>query len=352
MTSASNPAPGAGTPDGDLAAMRRALALAASVRTRTSPNPWVGCVVTSGSEQFEGATEPPGGPHAEAVALAAAGSKAGGATLFTTLEPCAHHGRTPPCAEAIAAAGVRRVVVALTDPDPQVAGRGIEALRSAGLDVEVGLCGDEAAALLAPYLKHRRTGLPLVVLKLAATLDGRIAAPDGTARWLTGEEARADAHRLRAESDAVLVGAGTVRADDPALTVRTEPAPERQPLRVVLGGEAPPPDAKVQPALTMAGPLPEVLAELGDKGVLQLLVEGGARVAHDFHAAGLVDRYVVYLAPALFGGDDAVPLFAGPGVSSVAQLWRGRFASIERLGADLRVDLVAAPADSAPVRAA
>ena len=308
------------------------MTLAASVRASTSPNPWVGCVLSTG---HEGATQPPGGPHAEAVALAAAGDAARGATLWTTLEPCSHTGRTGPCAEAIVEAGITRVVVGIEDPDPQVAGRGIERLRAAGIEVAVGVLADEVREQLAPYLKHRTTGRPWVVLKLAATLDGLTAAPDGTSQWITGEPARADAHRLRAESDAVLVGAGTVRADDPSLTVRHVEG--RDPLRVVLGDASA--EAKVQPALSYRGDLGELLDQLGDKGVLQLLVEGGASVAHDFHAAGFVDRYVVYLAPALFGGDDARGLFAGPGAATIDDVWRGRIVSVERLGDDLRVEL-------------
>ncbi|HEY5024393.1 MAG TPA: bifunctional diaminohydroxyphosphoribosylaminopyrimidine deaminase/5-amino-6-(5-phosphoribosylamino)uracil reductase RibD [Acidimicrobiales bacterium] len=342
MTATQEP-PGPGARDEDLAAMRRALVLAASVRSTTSPNPWVGAiVVTPDGEVFEGATAPPGGPHAEVVALEAAGDRARGATLFTTLEPCAHHGRTPPCTKAILAAGVARVVVGVLDPDPQVSGRGVEALREGGTTVDVGVGEDEAAEILAPYLKHRRTGRPWVVLKLAATMDGRIAAPDGTARWLTGDAARADAHRLRALSDAVLVGAGTVRADDPELTVRVGPPPPHQPLRVVLGHV--PDGAKVHPALEMTGEPGAVLDELGAKGVLQVLVEGGARVAHAFHGAGVVDRYVVYLAPALFGGDDAVPMFSGPGAPRVQDLWRGRLVSVTQLGSDVRVELAPARA--------
>lgn len=337
MSPASNPSAPLGARDEDRAAMGRALALAASVRTRTSPNPWVGCVVVAGGRSFEGATEPPGGRHAEAVALDAAGAEAAGATLYVTLEPCAHYGRTPPCADAIVDAGIRRVVVAAVDPDPQVAGRGIELLRSSGVDVEVGTGAPEATELLAPYLKHRRTGRPWVVLKLAATLDGRIAAPDGSSRWITGEEARVDAHVLRAQSDAVLVGAGTVRIDDPELTVRAEPVPDRQPLRVVLGHA--PEDARVLPALELQGPPADVLDELGDKGVLQLLVEGGATVAHTFHHAGLVDRYVLYLAPALFGGDDSRAMFAGAGAPDIDSVWRGRIVAVRQLGPDLRVDV-------------
>jgi diaminohydroxyphosphoribosylaminopyrimidine deaminase / 5-amino-6-(5-phosphoribosylamino)uracil reductase len=318
--------------------MRAAIAAAATVRTSTAPNPWVGAVVVAadGTIVATGATQPPGGLHAERVALGAAGETASGATLVTTLEPCSHHGRTPPCVEAIVAAGIRRVVVGIEDPDPLVAGSGIAALRGSGLDVAVGVEADAVADQLAPYLTHRRTGRPYVVLKLAATLDGRTAAPDGTSQWITGAAARADAHRLRAESGAVLVGAGTVRADDPALTVRHVDGPD--PLRVVLGRA--PEGAKVHPCLERSGDLGAVLDELGGRGVLQLLVEGGATVAHEFHAAGLVDRYVVYLAPALFGGEDAAGLFRGPAAPTIADLPRGRFASVCALGDDIRLDLV------------
>lgn len=318
--------------DVDRAAMGRAVALAGTVRATTSPNPWVGSVIEPGG--FEGTTQPPGGPHAEVVALAAAGDAARGATLYVTLEPCAHSGRTPPCVGAIVEAGIARVVVGVEDPDERVHGAGIRALRAAGVTVDVGIGADEVRAQLAPYLKHRSTGRPWVVLKLAATLDGRTAAPDGTSRWITGPEARADAHRLRAESDAVIVGAGTVRADDPALTVRD--APGRDPLRVVLGHI--PPDAKVQPALEMGGDLGDVLDELGRRGVVQAMVEGGPTVAAAFHRNRLVDRYVVYLAPALFGGEDARPLFAGPGAPTIDEVWRGRLVSVQRLGDDLRLE--------------
>jgi diaminohydroxyphosphoribosylaminopyrimidine deaminase/5-amino-6-(5-phosphoribosylamino)uracil reductase len=327
----------------DAAHMRRAIALAEAVRESTTPNPWVGCVVVpaqASGATFEGATAAPGGPHAEVTALALAGDRAQGATLFTTLEPCAHWGRTPPCTSAIVEAGVARVVIAVEDPDPLVAGRGSEALRAAGIDVLVGVEGEAVAEQLAPYLKHRRTGQPWVVLKMASSLDARTAAPDGSSRWITGPEARQDVHRLRARSDAVMVGAGTVRADDPELTVRLDDGHHhRQPLRVVLG--VAPPEAKVHPALELSGDLGDVLDELGRRGVLQLLVEGGPRVAHDFHAAGLVDRYVLYLAPLLFGGDDGHPLFAGTGAGTMDDVWRGKLVSVERLGEDLRVEVAA-----------
>ncbi len=330
----------------DVEHMRRAMAQAATVRTTTAPNPWVGCVVVppdaaaDAGPFYAGATAPPGGPHAEVTALARAGDAARGATLYVTLEPCAHHGRTPPCTGAIVAAGVARVVVGIEDPDQRVAGRGIAALRAAGIDVTVGVGNDEVAEQLAPYRKHRTTGLPWVVLKLAASLDGRTAAPDGTSRWITGEAARRDVHRLRAHSDAVLVGAGTVRADDPELTVRLDGAAGGpQPLRVVLGTA--PAGAKVHPALELGGDLEDVLTELGGRGVLQVLVEGGASVARAFHVAGLVDRYVLYLAPVFFGGDDGRPMFAGPGAGTIGDVWKGRLVSIEQLGEDLRVEVAA-----------
>ena len=322
----------------DEVAMRRALDLAADVRTSTSPNPWVGAVVVTPEGAYTGATEPPGGRHAEIVALDGAGAAARGATLATTLEPCSHTGRTGPCADAIIAAGVERVIVAIEDPDPHVAGQGIAKLRAAGVEVVTGVLAEQATAQLAPYLKHRTTGRPYVVLKLAATLDGRTAAPDGSSQWITGEAARTDAHRLRAESDAVVVGAGTVRTDDPTLTVRHVEG--RDPLRVVLGHA--PEGAKVLPALEHQGDLGALLDDLGGRDVLQVLVEGGAAVAHDVHAAGLVDRYVLYLAPALFGGDDARGLFAGAGAATIDDVWRGRIVSTRRLGDDLRIDLEAA----------
>ena len=325
--------------------MDRAIAAAATVRRRVAPRPWVGAVVASGAgiadEIHTGATDGRTGSHAEVMALADAGLRARGGTLYVTLEPCSHHGRTPPCVDAIIAAGIERVVVAVTDPDPKVAGTGIERLRAAGIAVEVGLRAAEVERQLAPYLHHRRTGRPLVVLKLAATLDGRTAAPDGTSQWITGAEARLDAHRLRADCDAICVGAGTVRSDDPALTVRLgdhERHPDdTEPLRIVLGTA--PVDAAMRPCLEWDGPIETLLDHLGAEGVLQLLVEGGAAVAHSFHSAGLVDRTVLYLAPAMFGGDDARPLFSGPGAATMEALQRSRIVDIARVGDDLRLEI-------------
>jgi len=332
----------------DRECMTRAIAAASQVRCATSPNPWVGAVVrTADGTIWDGATQEPGRAHAEVVALAAAGDASVGSTLYVTLEPCSHTGRTGPCTEAIIAAGVERVVVALTDPDSRVNGSGIAQLRAAGVTVDLGLYEDRVRQQLAPYIKHRTTGRPWVVLKLAASTDGATAAPDGSSQWITSAPARADGHRLRAESDAIIIGAGTVRRDDPSLTVRDYHPPvlpaggSVDPTRVVLG--LAPPDAKVQPCREMKGPLDAVLDELGDDGVLQVLVEGGAQVAGDFHRMGLVDRYVIYLAPALFGGGDARGLFTGFGAYTIDDVWRGRFESVERVGNDLRIELGPAP---------
>jgi len=320
----------------DTERMQQAIHLAAAVRGATSPNPWVGCVIEASDGQvFTGATEPPGGAHAEVVALRHAGDHARGATAWVTLEPCSHTGRTGPCADALIAAGVSRVVVAIEDPDPQVSGQGVERLRAAGVEVTVGVLADDVRLQLAPYLKQRSTGRPWVVLKLASSLDGRTAAPDGSSQWITGGAARADAHQLRAESDAIVVGAGTVRADDPSLTVRHVEG--RSPLRVVLGTA--PAGAKVLPALEFQGELTDLLTELAERGVLQVLVEGGATVAGEFHRAGLVDEYVIYLAPAIFGGDDARPLLGGAGAPTMAEVWRGAITAVHHLGGDLRVDV-------------
>ncbi len=316
--------------------MQQAISLAERVRRTASPNPWVGAVlVTPDGEVFEGATAEPGGAHAEAAALRAAGAKASGATIYSTLEPCSHHGRTPPCANALLGAGIHRVVVGIEDPDPHVAGRGLARLRDAGVEVTVGIEADAVRAQLAPYLTHRTAGRPWVTLKLAATLDGRTAAADGSSRWITGPAARADVHRLRAWHDAVLVGAGTVRADDPALTVRDAEGPD--PVRVVLGRA--PDGARIHPAIELDGPLDVVLKDLAGRGILSVLVEGGATVSHAFHAAGLVDRYVIYIAPALMGGDDGAPLFRGTGAKDMSEIWRGRVVDVRQIGEDVRIEL-------------
>lgn len=329
-----------GVAGSDETYMERAVELAQGVRTSTSPNPWVGCVIVNAAGQIvgEGATAPPGGPHAEVAALAQAGEAARGASAYVTLEPCAHYGRTPPCTAALVAAGITRVVAAIEDPDPKVSGGGLSALGSSGVAVTTGVLSATVTQQLRPYLVQRSTGRPFVVLKLATTMDGRTAAPDGSSRWITGTEARHDVHLLRGErrgarrgGDGALGRPGTHRSR------RVGVGKDPQPLRVVLGHV--PAGARVQPVLELGGDLGAVLDELGRRGVLQLLVEGGASVAGQLHRAGLVDRYVFYVAPAFLGGDDGRPVFAGPGVATMADAWRGRLVSARHLGEDLRIDL-------------
>lgn len=320
----------------DEQAMQLAVATADQARLRSRPNPWVGAVITTTNGVIAtGATEAPGGAHGEIVALRAAGDRARGATLYTTLEPCHHVGRTGPCTNAIIDAGITRVVVGIVDPDEHVSGRGVAALRQAGIQVDVGVCAEVVSAQLAPYLYHRRTKRPFVVLKMASTIDGRTSAGDGTSQWITGEDARQRVHELRAESDAILVGAGTVRADNPFLNVRDVAG--ASPRRIVLGKiDA---GAHVHPCLEYSGELTALLDTLGNEGVLQLLVEGGPRVAASFHNQGLVNRYIIHIAPAIAGGDDANPVFRGPGAGTMAEMWRGRIVSTTRLGDDLEIVL-------------
>ncbi|MFT7473705.1 MAG: diaminohydroxyphosphoribosylaminopyrimidine deaminase [Verrucomicrobiales bacterium] len=327
--------------------MRRAMANAATARLRSTPNPWVGAVLVDRyGLVYDGATHRPGGMHAEREALAAAGDAAMGATVFTTLEPCGHTGRTSPCTEALIAAGVARVIIGIEDPDENVSGRGIAALESAGIDVVVGVEADAVAVQLLPYVTHRSTGRPHVVLKLAMTLDGIIAAPDGTSQWITGPEARRDVHHLRAESDAIIVGSGTVKRDDPSLTVRDftpamidESLPSLDPWRIVLGSTAAglEADSKTAPFEAWDGDIGDLLDALGERGLLQVLVEGGAGVAGSFHRAQLVDEYWIYMAPAIMGGGNGQSAFGGLGAPTMADVQRGEFVSVTKLGDDLRL---------------
>jgi diaminohydroxyphosphoribosylaminopyrimidine deaminase/5-amino-6-(5-phosphoribosylamino)uracil reductase len=316
--------------------MRLAVETACTARLRSRPNPWVGAVVIAqNGEVFTGATLEPGNAHAEIVALNAAAHHAQDSTLFSTLEPCNHTGRTGPCTQAIIDAGVSRVVVGTLDPDSKVSGSGVQQLRDAGLTVDVGVLEQEVKQQLAAYLHHRATGRPFVVLKMASTIDGRIAAADGSSKWITGETARKRVHQLRAESDAIVVGAGTVRADDPSLTVRDADGPS--PRRIVLGTiDA---SAKVHPCTQWAGTLPDLLDTLGKEGVVQLLVEGGARVAASFHRERLINQYIMHIAPVIAGGDDAAGLFAGPAASTMADMWRGRIVSTTNLDGDIEIIL-------------
>ncbi len=367
--SSSFPAPG-GVPEEarvrDDELMQRAIAIARRARRRTAPWPAVGCVLARDGEVVaEGATGPfPTGPHAEVAALQDAGARAHGATAYVTLEPCDHHGNTPPCTNALIAAGVARVVVAVDDPDERVAGRGYARLADAGVEVVAGVEHDAAARDLAPYLHHRRTGCAFVVAKVATSLDGRVAAADGSSRWITSEAARADAHELRADSQAVVVGAGTALADRPALTVRdvAEP-PARPPLRVLLDGrgrvpaEGPLFDTALAPTLVItseranasavdawraAGAKVEVVefhdlhavwSVLGREGVLQALVEGGGTLL----GAVRPHRIVAYIAPLLLG-TRGTPAFGMPGPGTIADATRFTLTGVTRLDPDVRLD--------------
>lgn len=318
------------------ALMRRAMHMAATARTHARPNPWVGAVVVCvDGSVFEGATQIPGGPHAEIVALAAAkdsGADVRGATLYSTLEPCSHTGRTGPCTTAIIDAGIAHVVSAITDPDSNVSGTGFDALRAAGVQVTEGVCAEEATAQLAPYLHHRRTGRPFVMLKMASTLDARTFIPDGP-RWITGEDARIRVHQLRAESDAILVGAETVRVDDPELTVRSVAG--ESPRRIVLSRTSNiSADAKVHPCIVWNKSIEALLDQLGADGVIQLMVEGGPTIATEFHALGLINRYVFHIAPTVSGSDTAPGIFVGDAANPLIDC---HVVSATALGADLEI---------------
>jgi diaminohydroxyphosphoribosylaminopyrimidine deaminase/5-amino-6-(5-phosphoribosylamino)uracil reductase len=341
-----------------------ALDLARRGEGTTSPNPMVGAVVVRGDEVVgRGFHERAGADHAEVGAIREAGERAAGAALYVTLEPCSHQGRTPPCVDRILSCGVSRVVCAIVDPDPRVSGRGVARLREAGLRVEVGLLEREARRLNAYYIKHRTTGLPFVILKWAQSLDGRIASVSGDSRWITGEAARGRAHGLRGRVDAVLVGAGTVLADDPRLTVRMVEG--RDPARIVLDSAL-----RVPVTARVFGPgraivaateradegqagrlrergvevwrLPEVggrvdlrelMAELGRRDFLSVMIEGGAEVAASALRSGIVDQVWAFVAPKLIGtGRGAIGEL---GVERVAEAFGLEEVEIERVGEDL-----------------
>ena len=320
--------------------MLAALGLARRGQGDVWPNPTVGCVlVKDGRVIGRGRTQTGGRPHAETEALAQAGSAARGATAYVTLEPCSHHGKTPPCAQALIDAGVSRVVVSSIDPDDRVSGRGVDMLRAAGLSVDVGLLSEEACEINAGFILHRTQGRPLVTLKLATTLDGRIATANGHSQWITGPAARACGHMLRARHDAVMVGAGTALADDPELTVRLPGMEGRVPVSVVLDGRLSlAPSSKLasaaasRPVWVVTGPkadpakrkplenrgvrlidvghghdgrldIAQVMAALAGLGLTRVMIEGGAALATSFLQCGLVDRLVWFRAPSVIGAD-------------------------------------------------
>jgi diaminohydroxyphosphoribosylaminopyrimidine deaminase / 5-amino-6-(5-phosphoribosylamino)uracil reductase len=333
--------------DAERRGMARARDLGAGVLGTTSPNPPVGAVVldADGAVAGEGATAPPGGPHAEVRALRQAGDRARGGTVVVTLEPCAHTGRSGPCADALIAAGVARVLVAVPEPT-ELAGGGAERLRAAGIDVQLGVeQADAEDGALAGWLTGVRHRRPHVVWKVAATLDGRVAAADGTSRWITGPEARAAVHRLRATCDAVLVGSGTALADDPQLTVRDgdDRATARRPLRVVADRRGRLPatarvldDAAPTHVSRAAGPA-GLLAELFDRDVRRVLLEGGPALATAFLRAGLVDEAVVHLAPKLLGA--GAGLVGDLGIRAISDALAFETVDVTLLGGDVAVRL-------------
>ena len=356
------------------APMQRALDLARNAPAPTSPNPTVGAVIVSpaGETIAEGVTEPPPGRHAEAVALQAAGGAARGATMYVTLEPCNHHGRTPPCTQAIIDAGIAQVRYAVADPDRKVDGGGHVTLEAAGVRVVAGEGEQEARRVNEAFFKHRTTGLPFVIAKFAASLDGRIAAASGDSRWVSGPETRAWSHNLRTRIDAILVGSSTAIVDDPELTARPgDILAERQPLRVVVDSRGrTPPMARVfggpgktliaalagspaswrasleaQGAEVLALPaavdgrvgLDALLRELGRRDVVTLLVEGGGVILGGFFDRGLVDKLHAVLAPVIIGAAEAPAAVAGEGAYRMADALRLREVTVERLGEDILV---------------
>ena len=353
----------------DHAHMARALQLAARGLDTTTPNPRVGCVIVKdGRVVGEGWHERAGTPHAEIHALKAAGGAARGATVYVTLEPCSHHGRTPPCAEALVNAGVARVVAAMSDPNPLVAGGGISMLTLAGIRAEIGLLETEARALNPGFISRMTRQRPWVRLKTASTLDGKTALANGASQWITGEAARADVQKLRARACAILTGSGTVLADNPRMNVRDFDI-GRQPLRVIVDSTLrTPADAAILPALVAchhAAPaaratlaqagaevielpgrdgrvdLPALLTRLAQRGVNELHVEAGAVLNGALLAAGLVDEWVAYVAP-MAVGDGARGLFAHPPLATLADAARFSLADVRQLGDDLRLTLLPA----------
>lgn len=355
----------------EVHAMKQALRLASKGRGRTSPNPLVGAVVVQRDQIVgEGWHRGAGMPHAEPEALAMAGKKARGAVMYVNLEPCAHSGRTGPCTRAIIEAGISRVVAAMVDPDPQVSGKGISDLRAAGIEVEVGLLGTDAQGLNEAYVVHRSQGRPFVLYKVASTFDGRTGAPDRSSKWISGEKARSDVHRLRSNVDAIMVGVGTVLADDPSLTVR-KLTTYRHPLRVVvdshlrtapnakvLSGEAPTlifscEDFQTENAdeLKEAGAeivvvgngegglsIKQMLAFLAQRNVVTLLLEGGPTLAGSFEREDMIDKYVLYLSAKLVGGHGSAGILEGWAAESMTQARGLEITGIRKVGADVRIE--------------
>jgi len=354
--------------------MRMALELAAQGLGYTSPNPMVGAVVVrNGAVVGRGYHQFPGGPHAEVHAIDAAGAEAQAATLYVTLEPCNHTGRTPPCTAKILEAGIQRVVIGMKDPNPHVAGGGAEFLKTRGIDIRLGVCEGEARQLNEAFVKYIRTGRPFVTAKCAATLDGRMATRSRESKWITGESARAFVHELRHEADAILVGVGTIAADDPLLTARLSDRRPKDPIRVILdtylriapaarvlnhtsaadtwviagrGASAESKarlirkgvrviEAEIREGRVDMGPL---MDQLGAMGVTQILIEGGSRVLASAFKAGIVDKVRFFYAPLILGGDDGVPICTGAGAEQIQDGIRLDRIAIRRFGDDVMIE--------------
>ncbi len=358
--------------------MRKALALASRARGLTSPNPMVGAVIVKkGRILAEGYHKKAGTPHAEVIAIENAGERARGSTLFVTLEPCCHKDkRTPPCTRKIISAGIEKVVIAMNDPNPKVSGKGIEELKAAGIKVVSGMLGDKAAALNEFYIKHVKTGIPFVVLKVAMTLDGKIATPEGESKWITGEKARAAVHALRGSVDAILTAIGTIKADNPQLTCRTEE--DRNPVRVIID-----PSLEVRPDSNVlcippetiivtrhageatAATKPEVvekkrvllsrgariieysgdkldmkwlMKELGKLGIISVMVEGGSSLNSYCLESGIVDKVMFFIAPKIIGGKSSFPAVGGMTFRRLEEAYRVNNISVRRIGEDILVE--------------
>ncbi|MCH7745516.1 MAG: bifunctional diaminohydroxyphosphoribosylaminopyrimidine deaminase/5-amino-6-(5-phosphoribosylamino)uracil reductase RibD [Chloroflexi bacterium] len=352
--------------------MERALSLARHALGLVSPNPAVGAVIVKdGTVVGEGWTQPPGQAHAEVMALRQAGDKAKGATMYVTLEPCNHFGRTPPCTQAIIDAGISEVRAAVTDPNPLVSGRGLSRLNEAGIVTHVGECENEARELIEAYAKFITTGLPFVIAKFATSLDGKIATHTGDSRWITGEEARGYAHRIRAESDAVMAGINTVLADDPQLTARDESGKplDRQPLRVIVDSKGRLPlesklltepgqtliavanadetachnlkqagaDVERVPAEGGSVDLTALMKALGQREITSVLVEGGGILLGALFDLGLIDKVVAFVAPTIIGGKAAPSPVAGAGAAKMADVTRLSRVKTKQFGEDVAI---------------
>ncbi|HEV7677309.1 MAG TPA: bifunctional diaminohydroxyphosphoribosylaminopyrimidine deaminase/5-amino-6-(5-phosphoribosylamino)uracil reductase RibD [Candidatus Dormibacteraeota bacterium] len=356
----------------DVELMAEALDLAATADYHTSPNPMVGAlIVRDGKVIARGVHRKAGGDHAEVEALRLAGDAARGADMYVTQEPCSHFGRTPPCTDAVIAAGVRRVVVGMQDPNPKVNGQGIQALRSAGIVVDAGVLDDRAKRLNEFFVKHVTTGIPFVTAKFAMSLDGRIATHTGESKWITSEQAREQVHRLRHAHDAILVGANTVIRDDPNLTTRLPGRDGRSPLRIVVDSRLRiPPDARifnqesgevliatsdrargdrlrefeqrgvpvvVLPAAHGKVGLPDLLRHLGRRDVISMLIEGGSSMHGSAFDQRLVDKVVAFIAPKVIGGVEAPGAVGGHGVDHIAEVHELRDVEVRQLGPDIVV---------------